>query len=983
MTVPRLVAGMASLTCMATAAARLTQQGDASPPADARPQTVSRETRTLDCLDGPVEVSFDGLGVPHVRAGSFADALRAEGYLHARDRYGQMDLMRRTAAGELCELVGPLALSLDRSRRTLQLRAVATSCVADLPPSHRALLDAYVEGVNAGLASLSRPPLEHQLLQVAPTPWTAEDSMLVILSMWSLLNDAARSETSVALAAATMPQELRSYLMSPFTTHDAPVMADAIAWGCPPIPGPDVIDTRRPREIGVEAPETTPGGGDATPPSDPPASPSASDLGPDGMETALARLESRQSECRPGSNAWLVAGKHTEHGSAILASDMHLPITAPAIWYRISIEYADGEDSGIDGARHETSPTAGRGESAMRTAAASASGSNDVVGRCDRRLDGISLAGVPGIVSGSNGVVAWGFTNVDADFIDFVIVEPDAADPSRYLVPGGTEQFEVVTESLRVRSQRPQQLEIRKTRWGPIVGRDHSGKPIAMRWSALDRASVNLALLDLGRTESVRAALDVAEGWKGPQQNLMVADHDGSIGWSIIGPLPRRQGFDGSTPTSWADGTRSWVGLFEGASRPRVEDPPEGFIVTANQRTVPIDVARSMSADWGSPDRAARICERLRSSGSHDEATCAELQLDTRVERLVRWRDALLEYFDRDRSPGAADIQAHDAQARDSDVPETSESVSTPRVGVAAPAQAPRPDASRAVRDANAANDAGPFGQPPTGRVAALLDVLRSWSGHADANEEAVALVDGFRRRFVRALLEGIASATLSGRPDGSDMLNESDRRTRLDIFVRLPVNDENVRQILMQRPAHLLPRSSEADGEHGEIGNGRQWHALVERLLLESAANVSHDDALIRWGKWNVSDFGHPLLRAVPALASQFMLPTHEQPGHPSAVRVATPSFSASDRLVVSPGHEERALVQMPGGQSGDPRSVHFANHHPYWRDGDGLPLRPGRPVSTVLLTPARAEDGPPAKGPPPSPEEAPAASTDPNRDR
>jgi penicillin amidase len=844
-----------------------------APSTGAPPAAPAVSTLPLVGLSAPARVSFDALDIPLIETASFEDALRVEGFLHARNRFAQMDLMRRHAAGELCELVGPLAVSIDTPRARLQLRKVAKASVERLRAEERTLLDAYVDGVNQGLRSLPKAPAEYALLQLAPAPWTADDTMLVALSMCSMLNDTARIETSIGAAAAALPPALFAFLATPYTSFDCTVLADATPFVPPPIPGADVLDTRvRPAEA-PPVPEKKRGR----------AEPSVDDAfaaaatwsetagGGDGG-TALARLERIADGIRAGSNGWVVSGAHTPHGAAILANDMHLPITAPPIWYRASFAY---DESGTR-----------------------------------RTLDGLTLAGVPGLITGSNGHIAWGFTNVEGDFIDFVVIEPDPNDATKYLVPGGSEPFVVEKLSLKPRAVPAQKIEVRSTRYGPIVGNDANGRPIALRWTALDEGSINLASLDLARATDVPTALDIAARWRGPQQNVMVAGADGRIGWTISGAIPVRRGHTGATPVSWSDGTNGWVGYMgdraePGApplpARPRALDPEDGLIVTANQRTVPLDVAAVIGTLWAAPDRADRIRDLLRETaagraagarGTIDEARCAAIQLDTEVPLLVRWRDAVTPLLARAGKDVAAD---------------------------GAPTDRAR-------------------------RLAAIAGTLEAWNGRADTTETAVGLVDGMRRRLRRAILAGIAEAAIAS---ATPPLPDAARAKLVDTVSRLPAQDESLLRLVLEQPPHLLPASAAS------------WSALVEQAALESAASMRKDDALIAWGRLNVSDFGHPLAQAIPALASRFMLPTHEQPGHPGAVRVATPTFSASARMVVAPGREAEGLMQMPGGQSGDPGSAHWADQHPAWRDGRPQPLRPGAPVTILDLTPTSPPEG------------------------
>lgn len=819
---------------LAVLAAAVTTFADAS--ADRRTEPPNDvEERSIVGIRAAVEVSFDRYAVPVIVAETLEDAVFLQGYLHARDRFVAMDLARRFAAGELAEVIGPLALGQDEGQRLLQGRSVARAALAALRPDDRAVLDAYTDGVNAGLASLDAPAPEYRFLQLAPKPWVAEDSFLIGLSIAQLLTDSGKSELAVAAAVELLPSEWIDFLRSPASRWTTTVLPETAPPPAPAIPGPAVLDVRSVADAG-----------DA-------------DASPNAMAGVLA--DEWALDARPGSNSWVV---RTEDGRALLANDMHLPLTVPFVWYRVSLSF---NAEGPDGAERRV------------------------------RLDGLSLPGVPAIIAGSNGDVAWGFTNVEGDFIDYVVVEVDPADPGRYLVPGGSEPFTVVEESIAVRGGEPKRFTIRKTRWGPIVAQDALGRPLAFRWSPLDPGGLNMALLDLATAATVDEALDIAAGWRGAPQNVTVADRHGRIGWTMSGHLPLRTGFDGLVPTSWADGSRGWTGSLDGPARPRLVDPPSGRIVTANQRTLPADQAARIGPLFAEPDRAARIEARLvehwgtsAADAALDEATLAAIQLDTTVERLARWRDLL--------------------------VP--------------------------ALRNAAAEQSVDGTPTEQARRAEALAELLAAWSGKADADERAVAIVDR-ARRFIRLELDRalFAAAAAKSNP-GSTPEERSALAQRLG---RVPALDERYLEIVEARPIHLLPSANAS------------WDALLVRRTIEAAAQTKAGDSYQRWGRVNASDFGHPLAQAMPLLATKFGIPSHDQPGHVHAVRVATPRFGASNRMVIQPGREERGLMQVPGGQSADPASPHYADLHTSWREGVPLPLQPTEFVSRVRFAPQRDE--------------------------
>ncbi len=261
-------------------------------------------------LMAPVNVTRDALGVATIDAGNEADAMRALGYVHAQERYFEMDLMRRTAAGELAALFGTVALDADRTHRVHRMRARIAANLDAIVGDRRVQLDAYVEGVNAGLAALDVRPWPYLLLRTAPEPWRAEDSALVAFAMYFDLQDAGNArELALWKVRPHLPEPLYALLTHAGSSWDAPLFGDAI--GDAVLPDPTVVDLRQ--------------------------LPTPDDAGGAALPDALA----------PGSNNFAVAGTLTADGRAIVADDMHLGLRAPGTWFRARLHYADpGAPSG-------------------------------------------------------------------------------------------------------------------------------------------------------------------------------------------------------------------------------------------------------------------------------------------------------------------------------------------------------------------------------------------------------------------------------------------------------------------------------------------------------------------------------------------------------------------------------------------------------------------------------------------------------------
>jgi penicillin amidase len=289
----------------------------------------SRLRASLPRLDGAqrisglaalVTIERDALGVPTIRATTREDIARSLGYLHAQDRFFQMDLLRRRGAGELAEILGPAVVQADRTARRFGFRALAQGLVARMDARDRAVLGAYAEGVNAGLAGLGAKPFEYYVLRVDPQPWRPEDCVLVEYAMvlnLSLEDSTGRYESSLGTLRDVYGDAAVAFFAPLMTLEDAAV--DGTVGVAAPIPGPAVIDLRK------EAP---------------PAPRAKTIL----SGTAAPTADSGEV---PGSNSFAVAGGRTATGAGLLANDMHLGLSIPNTWYRASLVWPSHQVTGV------------------------------------------------------------------------------------------------------------------------------------------------------------------------------------------------------------------------------------------------------------------------------------------------------------------------------------------------------------------------------------------------------------------------------------------------------------------------------------------------------------------------------------------------------------------------------------------------------------------------------------------------------------
>jgi penicillin amidase len=437
--------------------------------------------------------------------------------------------------------------------------------------------------VNAYLADHrgSRLSLEYAVLGLQnrgyrPEPWTPAQTLAFSRVMaWDLRSNLGE-EIDRAVISATVGREMTEVLYPPFPSEH-PVIVDGATVAA--------------------APATT-----ATVPVDP------------GPLLALAERAAAVDALTGGgfegigSNNWVVAGSRTTTGKPLLANDPHLGIQMPSIWYQVGLHCEP------------------KGES------------------CPFDVAGVSFAGAPGVVIGHNDRIAWGFTNIGPDTMDLYLERVNPADPNQYEVDGEWVDMEVRTETIAVAGGDPVEIEIRSTRHGPVISGTYGAlddleasgytpaepTAIALRWQALQPATVWQAIVGLNRAanfQEFRAALslfDIAP------QNIVYADVDGNIGYQSTGEVPVRAAGDGRYPVPGWDSSHEWTDLVPFEELPFLYNPPEGYIVTANQPVIVPGAAPYLGADFDYGYRARRIHDLIEAAGTIDADAMSRIQLDAR-----------------------------------------------------------------------------------------------------------------------------------------------------------------------------------------------------------------------------------------------------------------------------------------------------------------------------------------------------------------
>ena len=397
-----------------------------------------------------------------------------------------------------------------------------------------------------------------------------------------------------------------------------------------------------------------------------------------------------------------------------------------------------------------------------------------------------------------------------------------------------------------------------------------------MAWTADLLEGTNLGLFDLESARDVDEAIEIAHATGVPPQNFAVADATGRVGWTVIGRIPRRIGWSGAWPTSWADGTHRWEGLLASAEVPKVVDPPSGRVWTANNRTVGGELlARLGDGCYDLGPRARQIRDGLLGLERATPRDMLAVQLDDRALFLARWRGVLL--------------------------------------GVLSP---------RAVR-----------ADPRRGELRRL--VAETWTGHASVDSVAYRVVREFRSTLDLMVFHALTGLD----PEEGPRYFQASRRFEGPLW-----------RLVTERPAHLLdPRF-------------KSWDELLLAAAdeeLRQLLTLGPRLADRTWGERNTVRVHHPLSLAVPALGRWLDVPPEQLPGDQDMPRVQGDTFGASERMVVSPGHEETGIFHMPVGESGNPLSPHYRDGHAAWRDGRPTPFLPGPPVEVLTLTPAGSASG------------------------
>ncbi|MBB5344427.1 penicillin acylase family protein [Tunturibacter empetritectus] len=790
-------------------------------------------------LSATVSVQRDGHGVPHLRASSLDDLVMAQAYVTAQDRLWQMDALRRHAAGNLAEILGAPLIPHDRAQRTLQIRAAADRALATLPADQLHLLERYSAGVNASIADQSAHlPLEFRLLRYTPAPWTPRDSLLIGLVMFQDLTNSFPQELNREALTARLPSHLVGDLYPVGSWRDHPPAQPVVDLTAPQQDIPDIPLDESQTKLRRPAPTAS---ATATP------------------EDLLALQETLKNPvcegCFAGSGDWVVSGAHTATGKPLLSNDMHLTHNIPGIWYQ-----ADLEAPAPNG---------------------------------DLHVSGVSLPGVPFIIVGHNAHVAWGFTNLGAEVQDIYIehtrgsgdtMEYQALDSSWHAV---VHQQEII----HVKGAKDLVLDVPATQHGGVNTPIISGifpsekRSLSLRWTIYDPSNITPSFQAIDSATDGASLVAAFSSFGGPAQNLVYADDQGHIGYHAVGKIPIRGNIATPSPISPVpsdalDTTQDWAGTIPYEMLPRVVDPPNGILATANARVTSDDYPYPITLNWAAPYRNERIWKVLtaRAAETKDHLTAADmLALQTDV------------YSDVDHAIAQRLAYAIDHVTK-----------------------------SEFTTEKTAAK-----------RLHQAADLLRDWNGNVDADAAAPAIVVATRAALWPLLLD----PQLSAQPQTKSDLQPGSPRTGAALYTW--GNKAYAEEwLIMHTPSRWLPPAYPTWDD--------LLTAAVSKALADNHAPA--DLSKWRYGQFRPIDIEHPVYSQSPILQRVIGLPTspglQPQSGDDVTVKQVGRSFGPSERFTADLSDFDHSTLNLVLGESSNPLSAWFMDQWPAWYHGTTFPL-------------------------------------------
>lgn len=600
--------------------------GDAGDATDAGEQAVM-----IDGLSAPVKVQYDDLGVLHIDCQTNNDCYAAEGYYHAANRFVEMDLIRRQMRGQLSTLIGEAGYSSDKFYRHLMTTADGTpledAYYEQVSDDTKAMLQAYASGVNAWLADMRAGRNGAALTGEYDLPfvnteirdWEPEDTIALYMQLANQLSQTATDDVARGQMAAQLDPAVFADLFTPKPATDSYIIQ---ASGVDPATmlGADLAHPYSIEAIRRAQQRLRPAGG--------------------ALAAARERLTNHPSMVfgqrtgDDGSNNWVVGPSRTKDGNALLANDPHLSLSNPAIWYFVELD----------------SKTNGQG---------------------DLHVAGASVPAVPGIVIGHNEDVAWGVTTAYLDLADAYVETLN--DDGTAVIQDGQEVALVTKDFTFNTSDGTSHTDTFE--WvpghGPVLSKDMDNKrAVSMRWVFQEPGNDIDFLPALFGAGNIQEAMDAMAPMRSINQNWVFIDGDGKIAWYPRADIPKRPWADTATP-SWlpvpGDGNHEWDGFVAMADAPKMVDPPEGFIATANNDMdgsfADGDNTNDGHTPWQVPPaigyRHKRIVDLIQDGGNeHTQQTMTDIQADTYIGQAERIVPHILQVANDNSDQLSADAQA-------------------------------------------------------------------------------------------------------------------------------------------------------------------------------------------------------------------------------------------------------------------------------------------------------------------------------------
>lgn len=804
----------------------------------------NNETIGLAGLEQKVTVHYDEFGIPHIEAQSAVDLALAVGYVQGKYRFFQLDVLRRFGRGRISELVGrqPLfgsdTVAFDLAMRGWGFDEKADVDLSVLPSFDREVVEAYTKGVNQALAQF--PPIEYEILSVTPDLWTPNDSLLVALvQSWSITHNWEQEAVRLALALQLgLSMAEKIYPNEPLPGSST-LQSDADRNFLPPAVAPELISLF-PTEPDIEQ-----------------ASKLRAGENPENQVASLAAL----AELRPSaSNAWVVSGKNSENGMPIISGDMHLTHSLPSLLFL----------------QHIKTP----------------------------ELDaiGVTMPGLPFLVGGHNGQVAWSVTSAVADAVDLVIEKKDPRKPGFVLNDG--KPCPLVTDKVVVKIRDGESLDeevfqLRKTCHGPLMNDMYpdylpEGAPlVAIQWQL---PNVEASIGHLYRANAAANVDELRERLMeipAPIQNITAADTSGDIAFFATGSVPLRDHHRGTFPfPGWHD-RYDWSGWTPKEQMPYAKNPAsENFVNTNNKVIDPYHHQPIFHVDSAPPYRFDRVVERLDEIETYTAENVADIQNDV---QLHRGRE-LIAYLLSDLQPNQSDAE----------------------------------DSSAAIK------------QEGESEVVEAEEIEVQWS---DLEQKAIDLLKGWD---YQATAESPAAAVFFKLYHGAiqTALKEKLDLPAKQLFLKQRYST-NVVDLWFEDAQHPVwdDLTTEAYENRGTV-----IRTVFREVVQSLAEEIGEDPNQWQWGKFHVHHPKH--LFGSQAVLDFFNLEKTPLGGALDSVWKAHFNLgndSSRFKVVAGPAYRQivdlakldEARFSIDTGQSGWPLSPHYGDQYELWRDGKLAPMQ------------------------------------------